>query len=235
VKTSVIALAALASLSAVASAQDLGSLDERIALTVGRTWGTPLGEEASADLEIRPEVAESELPRSLSASLEPVGPVPIPFSLGVVSGYLRAHNTDQGTWFLGVQARMHFGMFAAEASIQYHRDQYQGGGVVVYQYPVQLSAFLYPIPEGPVRPYILGGVGWYYSDVDYRGALSLTNSDRTDNIFGEHLGAGVDLYLGPTVSVDADLRYIFLNPTTDQVIGRAFNYWQVNIGLNIFF
>jgi hypothetical protein len=157
------------------------------------------------------------------------------FSLGPIAGYLHASGADKGTWFGGVQARLHFArILAAEASISFHQNRYENGDVRVTQYPVQLTAFLFPIPEGPFRPYILGGVGWYYSRTDYEGALS-SNSSTTESIFGEHLGAGAELMLGPRTSLDLDIRYIFLNPTNDQVIHLDFNYWQITLGLNFYF
>ncbi|HLY07790.1 MAG TPA: hypothetical protein VKW04_00670, partial [Planctomycetota bacterium] len=74
----------------------------------------------------------------------------------------------------------------------------------------------------------------YYTRIDYEHALSSLPTSH-ENIFGEHLGAGAELFLGPGVSVDADVRYIFLNPTTNHVIGRNFNYWQLTAGVNFFF
>lgn len=156
------------------------------------------------------------------------------FSLGPAGGYLRARGSDRGTWTGGVQARLHLGIFAAEASVQVHENEYEHGDVHVTQYPVQLTAFLYPIPVGPVRPYILGGVGWYFTTIDYEGPFA-SIPNRSEHIFGEHLGAGVEVFFSPRVSLDADVRYIFLNPTDDQVIHRDFNYWQVTFGLNFFF
>jgi len=157
------------------------------------------------------------------------------FSIGPAAGYLRARGADQGTWFGGVQARLHFArILAAEASITFHSNRYEHGDVVVTQYPLQLTAFLYPIPDGPIRPYILGGVGWYYTRIDYKDSLGFIN-DQTEHFFGEHLGAGVELMAGPRTSVDLDVRYIFLNATNEQVIRREFNYWQITLGLNFFF
>ena len=94
------------------------------------------------------------------------------FSLGPAGGYLRVRQADRGTWFAGIQARLHLGIFAAEASVQYHRNSFEDSSVIVSQYPVQLTAFLYPIPVGPIRPYILGGVGWYFTQYDYEGPHS---------------------------------------------------------------
>src|SRR5439155_22757302 len=108
-------------------------------------------------------------------------------------------------------------MFAAEASITFHENSYQNSDVIVSQYPVEITGFLYIIPEGPIRPYILGGVGWYYTRIDYRGALA-SIPNKTQHIFGEHFGAGAELFLAPKISLDGDVRYVFLNPSNDQVI-----------------
>ena len=157
------------------------------------------------------------------------------FSIGPAGGYLRARGSDRGTWFGGAQARLRIlNILAAEASITFHQSHYEHGDILVTQYPVQLTAMLYIIPVGPVRPYILGGVGWYYTRIDYRDNLSAIN-DQTDHFFGVHLGAGLELMLGKSASIDADFRYIFINASNEQVINRDFNYWQITFGLNFFF
>jgi opacity protein-like surface antigen len=157
------------------------------------------------------------------------------FSLGPAGGYLRTRGSDRGTWFAGAQARLRIiHILAAEASITFHQSRYEGGDVIVTQYPVQLTAMLYIIPVGPIRPYILGGVGWYYTRIDYKGSLSAVN-DTTEHFFGIHLGAGVELMLGKSASIDADVRYIFINATDQDVINRDFNYWQITFGLNFLF
>ncbi len=188
------------------------------------------------------ESPASALPRmSLDSvpdpEVRPIAPDPAEpvFSIGPAAGYLNAHGADHGTWFGGVQARLHLlKLLAAEASITFHRSEYEGGDVTVTQYPVQLTAFLYLIPDGPVRPYLLGGVGWYYTRVEYDGLFS-GFQDNTDHLFGEHLGAGLELMLGPRVSIDTDVRYIFLNPSSEQIKDQDFNYWQVTFGLNLYF
>ena len=157
------------------------------------------------------------------------------FSIGPAGGYLRQKDADRGTWFGGAQARLHFAkILAAEASVTFHQNKYEDGDVTVTQYPVQLTAMLYVIPTGPIRPYILGGVGWYYTRFDYSGVFAAID-DRTEHIFGWHFGAGAELMLGHRVSLNADVRYIFLEPDTDQVLDQDFNYWQIAFGLNFFF
>ena len=157
------------------------------------------------------------------------------FSLGPAGGYLSARGADRGTWFVGAKARLRIiQILAAEASITFHQNRYENGDVLVTQYPVQLTAMLYIIPVGPIRPYLLGGVGWYYTRIDYKDSLSAIN-DSTEHFFGVHLGAGAELMLGKSLSLDADVRYIFVNATDQDVINRDFNYWQITFGLNFIF
>jgi opacity protein-like surface antigen len=157
-------------------------------------------------------------------------------SIGPEGGYLRARDADRGTWFAGAKARLHILQFlAAEASITFHQNRYSDGDIVVTQYPVQLTAFLYILPLGPIRPYLLGGVGWYYTRIDYKDTLNFIN-DTTEHFFGLHLGAGAEIMLGDKTSIDADVRYIFQNPTNEQVLkDKNFNYWQITFGLNFYF
>jgi opacity protein-like surface antigen len=157
------------------------------------------------------------------------------FSIGPAAGYLVAKDADRGTWFGGAKARLRVLRFlAAEASITFHQNRYNDGDIVVTQYPVQLTAMLYIIPVGPIRPYILGGVGWYYTRTDFRDNLDFID-DETDNFFGFHLGAGAELMLGPSVSLDADVRYIFVDADEEDVVDGDFNYWQIAFGINFHF
>jgi opacity protein-like surface antigen len=202
-----------------------------------------LAQESSEDVELTATSLSSDLPGG--ASLFDPEPLALPtslkdepgsFSIGPEGGYLHARDADRGTWFAGAKARLTLvGILAAEASVTFHQNHYEHGDIVVTQYPVQLSAMLFIIPAGPVRPYILGGVGWYYTRTDYKDVLNFI-SDTTDHFFGVHLGAGAEIFLGPKVSIDADLRYIFINATTQQVlVDRNFQYWQIAFGLNLYF
>lgn len=133
---------------------------------------------ATMTLERDPDPASE--PAGLPSHLaEPVDPDPDPeapsFSIGPVAGFRNAHGADHGTWFGAVQASPHLVKFlAAEASSTFHRNE--DGDVTVTQYPVQLIAFLYLLSEGPIRPVILGGIGWYYTRVEHDSFLGLRRS-----------------------------------------------------------
>jgi hypothetical protein len=157
------------------------------------------------------------------------------FSIGPAGGYLHPHGADRGTWFVGGQARLHLmGYFAIEASMTFHENTYEHGDVHVTQYPVQLSGMIYPFPTWILSPYLVGGGGWYYSRITYSGTLSGI-SNQTEHTFGAHGGVGADVRLGASFTLDADLRYIFLDPSGTQVKNGDFNYWQVTFGLNLTF
>ena len=86
----------------------------------------------------------STLPLSLSAEADPRERRGSTLSIGPSAGYLEARGADRGTWFAGVQARLHVLKFlAAEASITIHQNEYGNGDIVVTQYPVQVTGFLY--------------------------------------------------------------------------------------------
>jgi hypothetical protein len=89
-------------------------------------------------------------------------------SIGPVAGYLKARDADDGTWFGGVQLRLRFArILALEGSITYHKDSFQDGDIDIIQYPVQVSALLFPIPDSPIEPYGVFGAGWYYTRVEF--------------------------------------------------------------------
>jgi opacity protein-like surface antigen len=134
----------------------------------------------------------------------------------------------------GIQARLHVLEFlSVEAAVGYHRNSYDHGDAHVAQYPIQLSALITPLPDALFSPYLLGGVGWYYSKINYGGALSGL-SNETENTFGTHAGAGLEIRLGRVASIDADFRYILLNPRSSAFQSGDFNYWQATLGLNFY-
>jgi hypothetical protein len=150
--------------------------------------------------------------------------------LGARAGFLKAKDADDGTWVVGAQLRWHVAaIFAFEASVEVHRDEFNDGDVEVFTIPVQLSAMLF-IPLGGFRPYVLAGVGWYFTETSFSGPLSNLDDD-TDSVFGGHVGIGLELMLGRSFSINADFRYIFLDEP-DSFRDDDFDYWEFTIGLN---
>jgi opacity protein-like surface antigen len=159
----------------------------------------------------------------------------VQFSVGAIGGYLKAREADRGTWFAGLQLRLHFAQYLAlEVSGTYHQNRYEDGDIKVTQYPVQVSGVVYPLPNSIVSPYFGGGAGWYYTRIGYSGGLA-GFSDETKHPFGEHAVAGIDLKLGKRFTINADYRYIFLQTSGTQIPDGDLNYWQATFGVNINF
>ena len=160
------------------------------------------------------------------------------FSLGPVAGYIKTRDADSGTWFGGIQARLHFlRILAVEGSITFHRDEFEDGDIEVTQYPVQVTGLIFPFPDSPIRPYGLAGAGWYYTKYEYEGIYSVFE-DETDRLFGVHVGAGVEIDLGRSAAIFGDFRWIFLDePSVDnsQVEDEEFDAGQVTLGLSLKF
>jgi hypothetical protein len=154
------------------------------------------------------------------------------FAIGPFGGFLEQKDADDGTWTAGLAARLYLLRFlAAEASVSFHRSDFNHGDTEVWQIPVQLSALLIILPSFPIRPYIGGGVGWYYTKVENSGALAVFGDDTT-HWFGGHVIAGGEIRASRGFIVFADFRYIWVNPDSN-IEDRTGNpdYWQITFGL----
>jgi hypothetical protein len=187
--------------------------------------------------------AEPRLPAVFLA--EPAEPAPsflpwqgeekdtgVGFAIGPFGGFLEAKDADDGTWFAGLAARLYFLRFlAVEASVSFHESEFNNGNTDIWQIPVQLSALFIILPRSPIRPYIGGGVGWYYTKVEYEGALAFLD-DETTNWFGGHVMGGAELRASSGLLLFADFRYIFIDPESD-IEAQSGNpdYWQITFGL----
>lgn len=172
------------------------------------------------------------------ASPAGLGSDEISLSAGLRVGYLRARDAERGTWLVGVQGRLQIIEYlAAEASIEFHQDEYMDGDVVVTTYPVQLSALLFPIPQFEIKPYVLAGVGWYYTRVDYKDSLSSYDSE-TEHAKGIHVGGGVEYRPAGKWSLNIDFRYVFIDePGVDNsnLEEEEWDYWEITGGFNFRF
>lgn len=183
---------------------------------------------------IGPEIQDRD--RDRDRSDEPRQHNRIAFAIGPIGGYLKARGADRGTWFAGIQARLYFFRFlAAEANVTFHQNRYEDGDITVTQYPVQVSGLFFPFPSWSFQPYVVGGVGWYYTRIDYSDDLNFIESDTT-HWFGGHVGAGVELAASRAVSLHADFRWVFIDPESDieSRDGDA-DYWQITFGLGFGF
>lgn len=133
-------------------------------------------------------------------------PTPRPgFSIGGRAAYNWPTGTgaSNGDWMGGAQLRAYLAKwFAVEGSADWRQETPANTTIDIY--PVQVSGLLYVLPNSPVAPFLLGGVGWYYTHV--KGPAGF---DRTQNRFGSHVGGGVQFFLSRHWSIDGTYRYIF--------------------------
>lgn len=201
---------------------------------------------AAAAQEARLTLDAPRLPEALRETGEE-GAVALPaepvsraskFWLGARAGYLSHRDAEEASWFGGVQARLFLNdWLALEGSVTFHQSEFLDDAVKVTQYPVQATVLLYPFREWQVQPYALGGAGWYYTRTTYHDSLSFLDSE-TDHTFGVHLGAGAELVLTPKMTVNADVRYVFMDePGVDnsKLEDEEWDFWQITLGLNFGF
>jgi outer membrane protein len=140
------------------------------------------------------------------------------FGLGPRVGFYQPKDADDGKFFGGLQARFRVLPFLGiEGSVDYHQANFANNLVEVRTYPVMVSGLLYFYPNPVVSPYLLAGVGWHFQDIEFRGP---SPSTERSNQFGGQVGGGLDIPLGERVTLDADIRYIFLD-FNDDVNTRA--------------
>lgn len=152
------------------------------------------------------------------------------FGLGLRGGWYKANDGDDGKLHGGLQARWKiFPALAIEGSADYRAEESYPNNRKITSYPVLVSALFYLIPGAPVSPYLLGGVGWYYSKLeDSQG--STWSSD-----IGYHLGGGLDIPLSRNIVFNADLRYYFLDVGDQKVKDLKTDGYIVSAGLTFYF
>jgi opacity protein-like surface antigen len=147
------------------------------------------------------------LPFSASAQVGELGDKV--FSIGPRVTYFESKDADDGSFSGGVQARLRFTpVLGVEGSVDYRKDDYSDG-VSIKTYPVQVSLLAYFMPDLPVSPYLLGGTGWYFTQV--KGPMVETD---TENRFGLHAGGGLEFMLNDSLSLDGSYRYIWMEDIT---------------------
>jgi opacity protein-like surface antigen len=172
-------------------------------------------------------------PRAASADDDDTHAAVQGVSLGGRAVYDRPKDASEGTLGGGVQVRFHLlSILALEASGDMRQNKF--GGETVDTFPVQASVLLYLMPHFVISPYILGGVGWYYTHV--QGA-----SSSPTNRYGPHAGAGLEVALSKHWTIDGSYRYLWnqslVIPTTTSPAGKNFsdNGFMITAALNFRF
>ena len=137
--------------------------------------------------------------------------------IGPRLGYYKADGAEEGNIFGGVQLRGRLSQyFGLEAAVEYRgKSKYEIGeqSLETSFVPVTASALLFlPINDHFV-PYGVAGLGAYYTIYDSDGILDDTDSEFN---IGYHLGFGLEIPFNENVALNADYRYIFLNPDRNE-------------------
>lgn len=156
-------------------------------------------------------------------------------SIGPRATYAAPKDATEGAWAPGAQLKLHLSsVLGLEASIDYLKNDF-GPLTSIKTYPVQASLLAYLMPGGAVSPYLLGGAGLYYSKVT--GPLGYeSNTSR----FGLHAGAGLEVMLGNSLSIDGAYRYVWLESIMSHDADALDKDYQdagsmITIGLNLLF
>jgi hypothetical protein len=150
--------------------------------------------------------------------------------LGLHVGIQKAQDADNANTIFGAVLRSRIEGWAIEGSIDYRQEKFYDGAVTVRSWPVMLTLLWFPIPvlHGDI------GAGWYNTTFDYNADLeNLGAKDDTAQKFGWHFGGGVEFPL-KTVTLTADLRYIFLDYKWNYVPGtsaRKGNFYMLTFGM----
>lgn len=124
--------------------------------------------------------------------------------LGVRLGSYLGDDADDPVPVVGVFSRFDLpGPLNLELSADYRNERLRGGDIEAMVVPLRASAVLNLMAV--VSPYLLGGVGMDYVNLDFRNEFGSLGDD-SDIVFEIHAGAGIEVGLGP-LSLGADLRY----------------------------
>ena len=139
--------------------------------------------------------------------------------IGPQLGWQKSSSADKGSLMYGAALRLKLSpAIGIEGSVNYRQEKYANGGLTVRSWPVMVTGLIYPIPV----VYGAIGVGWYNTTFDYSQELTLKNlANNTQQNFGWHLGAGLEVPLGEAAWLTGDVRYVFLNYDFGQLATAA--------------
>jgi opacity protein-like surface antigen len=140
-----------------------------------------------------------------------------PISIGPQVGWHKASDADDGKFMFGGALKLKFtDALGVEGSLNYREEEYRNGAITVTQWPVLLSGLFYIVPQ----VYGLAGVGWYNTKLEFDNAI-IDVADKTQQEFGWHFGAGVDIPLGEKAFFTTDFRYTFIDYEFQEVPGAG--------------
>ena len=141
-----------------------------------------------------------------------------PFYVGVFGGYVMPDDLENSSdvsveesWALGVKAGYivpTFKWLAVELEFAYlaEQDLDQAGYSGNFSANNLMLNFVLRYPEGKIHPFIGGGIGWSWGELEATGPGVAIDDD--DNAFAWQLMAGVNFEITPQWSAELSYRYM---------------------------
>lgn len=181
---------------------------------------------------------------AVAGLLAPVGAQAGLLGLGGHGGYFNVSDDGEKTFFGGAHVRLRLPILLAfEGALDYRpsgertvNSPQPGTELDVTTYPITVSGMFTPLP----LVYLLAGVGWYNTTIEFSDPGITTGPTReTNDSFGIHFGAGLEMSIGGDKSISGDVRYAFLNyevkkldlPGVKELDGDYFSF-QIGLTFN---
>lgn len=121
-------------------------------------------------------------------------------SLGPRYAFFHPLDADHGDWAPGFQLDLHMSpTYAFQGSMDFAK--YASGGTNVRSTPIQATVLGFFSSDASFSPYLLVGGGWYPTHAD--------GPYNPQRLFGPHVGAGLELLISPSWSIDGSYRFLW--------------------------
>ncbi len=124
---------------------------------------------------------------------------------------------------------------AVEGAIGSYSTDKQGLSATVVPLTIGVRVI---IPSPFFEPYVAGGVGIYFSDIDFptlNGAGQVTSvRNETNSSMGVYGAAGIDAWLNPKMALNLEGKYHWTQPAIGPVDVNL-GGWTLNLGIRISF
>lgn len=157
------------------------------------------------------------------------------FSIGGALGFLWPKHSDGHSLFGEAELRYFLtDWLVLKFGASMYRITFDHNGIVNQQYPLLLSAEIFPLPTIEIKPYVIVGAGWYYTKTQYRDGFSSLYQDSSSSAFGYHGGLGAE-WVHNNASIFFEGTYVVVDPSVKGTTSTDFNAWKLLIGLTLRF
>ncbi|MFA5859411.1 MAG: outer membrane beta-barrel protein [Elusimicrobiota bacterium] len=156
-------------------------------------------------------------------------------SIGPRITFTQPKDADSGALYGGAQVRLSLTqILKLEGSIDYRSNDF-ALFTKVNVVPIQASVMTYINTGTSISPYLLAGAGLYYTQVE--GPFNLS---YTTNRFGVHIGAGLEVLLTDTLSLDSSFRSLWVEKFSSKdaaAIDKEYedSGYMITLALNLLF